>query len=371
MKRGKDEDKMMSPLFPRLHVNDADKGGPRAPPRNKMALYEQLSIPSQRFNPAILPPTPPQLSNLAPPGSSSTQVTPIADQFPPYQSAAATRNLNTSVAMLEQRKKTGDEDDFAVPIFVHTSVTPLQRKVSSTISGEELAIFSSKHSGHASKAKNAGNNKPQCDSSIDPHLRLGGNAKACISSRDNLVTSSINLRDSREEAVPQPKKGCQSNYLTDVSSLHGDKSCLQQQACFQSNDCALGDAVPELQRVSEQNDILVQKDNLCPSEQPRRRNEDAVTYVARVDVSLGVRNAGKSDDVSETTIIDSAEPLDMSPDDVVDIIGQKHFWKARRAIVNTQVVSTGASLWSVIDQKGAVIHVNKEYLLFKCLSCID
>lgn len=50
MKRGKDEDKSMGPMFPRLHVNDTEKGGPRAPPRNKMALYEQLSIPSQRFN---------------------------------------------------------------------------------------------------------------------------------------------------------------------------------------------------------------------------------------------------------------------------------------------------------------------------------
>ncbi|KAL5697683.1 Protein EARLY FLOWERING [Ranunculus cassubicifolius] len=50
MKRGKDDEKNMSPMFPRLHVSDTEKGGPRAPPRNKMALYEQLSIPSQRFN---------------------------------------------------------------------------------------------------------------------------------------------------------------------------------------------------------------------------------------------------------------------------------------------------------------------------------
>lgn len=49
MRGEKDAEKVMSPMFPRLHVNDAEKGGPRAPPRNKMALYEQLSIPSQRF----------------------------------------------------------------------------------------------------------------------------------------------------------------------------------------------------------------------------------------------------------------------------------------------------------------------------------
>lgn len=50
MKGGKEEGKIMGPMFPRLHVNDADKGGPRAPPRNKMALYEQHSVPSQRLN---------------------------------------------------------------------------------------------------------------------------------------------------------------------------------------------------------------------------------------------------------------------------------------------------------------------------------
>ncbi|KAI3700134.1 hypothetical protein L2E82_44752 [Cichorium intybus] len=63
MKRRKNEDKNMGPMFTMLHVNDTIKGGPRAPPRNKMALYEQLSIPSQSFNECcpltlIPPPTP-------------------------------------------------------------------------------------------------------------------------------------------------------------------------------------------------------------------------------------------------------------------------------------------------------------------------
>lgn len=70
MKRGKDEEKIMGPMFPRLHVNDTEKGGPRAPPRNKMALYEQLCIPSQRFNPGVFP-NPNNHSNLVAPASSS------------------------------------------------------------------------------------------------------------------------------------------------------------------------------------------------------------------------------------------------------------------------------------------------------------
>lgn len=44
----KDEGKKMDPLFPRLHISDADKGSPRTPPRNKMALSQQFNVPSQR-----------------------------------------------------------------------------------------------------------------------------------------------------------------------------------------------------------------------------------------------------------------------------------------------------------------------------------
>ena len=74
MRGGKDEARVMSPIFPRLHVNDTEKGGPRAPPRNKMALYEQLSIPSQRFNfesLSVLPLPSNNSSSLVPSISSS------------------------------------------------------------------------------------------------------------------------------------------------------------------------------------------------------------------------------------------------------------------------------------------------------------
>ncbi|MBA0817542.1 hypothetical protein Gohar_021475, partial [Gossypium harknessii] len=48
MRGGKDK---MSPMFPRLHVNVTNKG-PKAPPQNKIALYEKL-----RFNDYLMVPT--------------------------------------------------------------------------------------------------------------------------------------------------------------------------------------------------------------------------------------------------------------------------------------------------------------------------
>lgn len=43
-------------------------------------------------------------------------------------------------------------------------------------------------------------------------------------------------------------------------------------------------------------------------------------------------NVDRSDDESETSMVDYLSGLDISPDDVVGIIGQKHFLKARKAI---------------------------------------
>lgn len=87
MKGGKEEEKRMDPIFPRLHINDAERGGPRAPPRNKMALSEQpaVSLPPQRLNPD-LPSTsmlhfPPANSPTSIPGPSSSHVSPTLSCF--------------------------------------------------------------------------------------------------------------------------------------------------------------------------------------------------------------------------------------------------------------------------------------------------
>ncbi|GAB4842355.1 hypothetical protein Ancab_012325 [Ancistrocladus abbreviatus] len=74
MKGGKHAEKTTTPTFPRLYVNDVEKGGPRPPSRNKMALYEKRSIPSRRLSSgsaSMLPPSPSNLSRLVSSGSSS------------------------------------------------------------------------------------------------------------------------------------------------------------------------------------------------------------------------------------------------------------------------------------------------------------
>lgn len=49
---GSKQQEVGAALFPRLHVAETKKAGPRGPPRNKMALSEQLTIPSHKFKPS-------------------------------------------------------------------------------------------------------------------------------------------------------------------------------------------------------------------------------------------------------------------------------------------------------------------------------
>lgn len=95
MRGVKDEEKMIRPMFPRLHVNDTEKGGPRAPPRNKMALYEQLSIPSQKltFGSASMLPAPQNNGgNLVPSTSSSHVSTVLSSLCHGYQQSSSARH---------------------------------------------------------------------------------------------------------------------------------------------------------------------------------------------------------------------------------------------------------------------------------------
>ncbi|KAK4792600.1 hypothetical protein SAY86_023035 [Trapa natans] len=217
MKKAKVGEKIMRPMFPRLHVNDTEKGGgPRAPPRNKMALYEQLNIPSQKFNQGWLPVIVDSDNQVHPPSSSQVSGTdrksflplqlPLSNPtFLPEKLSgleSGRSNTDTSVALLGQQNKTGDGDDFTVAVFVCS---------------------------HKDQVKNKSETN-------DPEKKI------------------------RVANVSEPRR-----------------------------DFPLG-------------------------------------------TTLG------SEDASEASILDSISAMDISPDDIVGIMGQKQFWKARRAIVNQQRV---------------------------------
>ncbi|KAF3447497.1 hypothetical protein FNV43_RR12683 [Rhamnella rubrinervis] len=369
MKRGKDEEKIMGPMFPRLHVNDTEKGGPRAPPRNKMALYEQLCIPSQRLNPGVFP-NPNNNSNLVAPASSSQgsglernlrfplHLTPSppayqAERFDASLSDGATRNA--SLAQLEQRRRVREEDDFMVPVFVQSSVDQNIGELQNGIDRENFTPRSSTPSEHPMKTRNTCEDDPKLINSMTLNSRREVSSEseenpiAGAQGRDFSGKSSMNqsIREKSnvlvKEAKASPNQESRDHHGHNFSRFHDNEAYLQHESRAESqlDSFDLGNGLVEFTRDKEKGTSCQGISN-SPSEEdhnsPSVPDNDSECNGNRTCISLQIENVDKSDDVSETSMVDSMEGLDISPDDVVGIIGQKHFWKARRAISNQQRV---------------------------------
>ncbi|CAJ2643838.1 unnamed protein product [Trifolium pratense] len=348
MKRGNDDDKVMGPLFPRLHVGDTEKGGPRAPPRNKMALYEQFSIPSQRFN---LPPHPNTSTNTVPPSSSSQgAVTERNYVFPghltpetlirqagkhiSHQSEGG--NLNASLAQLEQRKK-ADEDDFRVPVYVRSNIGQSNDKLTSAGS-RNFGFFKPGRIGrerdpkqYASPLVNTGTD---VRNEIDGPPQVSPNKEQSFTSARDISTGE-HIDTLVRQAKATPNQEFQDRTVFKLSSSRqGDGGSRQNcRAESQSNGTGQSDALLESRRETNKSN--------GPTTTHTSPNEamDGTKYHDTGTVSPIQRgNLNINDNISKTSRVENLSTLKVSPDDVVAIIGQKHFWKARKEIANQQRV---------------------------------
>ncbi|XP_074317328.1 protein EARLY FLOWERING 3-like [Silene latifolia] len=336
MKRGKDDEKIMEPMFPRLHVNDTDKGGPRAPPRNKMALYEQLTIPSQRYNSASAPPRQNNTSNLVPSTSTSQGTSGKRKAyFPLYQPPstpayeeiqdlnAEAINLNNQPIHVEEKKKSLEEDDFMVPIFSQGRTELHNENIQNSNDREgRLCLNSNNQTALPTTICK------ETNQSHDDHLVLNQLIKD-RDGRDSRVSPStrisLDISMSGRNGMPWPKG-------VSLPEDHRGNS--------RAVDCRSSEDVPDLRVENSCKDTSLRL-RLDPQTGCGFRGDDEINRgidSLNHDGYVDKESIDKGDDVSETSMVDSASEFDISPDDVVDIIGRKHFWKARTAIVNQQRV---------------------------------
>ncbi|KAH0777169.1 hypothetical protein KY290_008580 [Solanum tuberosum] len=268
MKRGIGEEKVMGPMFPRLHVNDTEKGGPRAPPRNKMALYEQLSIPSQRYNPGDLPHNSSNSANLVPPHSSqenehergvffSRQLPAL--RHPVEKPYGRSSGSNTPLREVKSKRHT-QKEDFRVPTFGNSKERAVSTADYSKGTSDSLSI--DKRDGTLKRTDQLSHFKP----------------------RENLVNT---FGESHKTNIVQLE--FRSDSQVDCTVFSGSVIDVDDDS---------------------------QEDKTCKSSQ--------------------TGEMAHSDELSETSMVEYVSEMDVSPDDVVRMIGQKHFWKARRAIANQQ-----------------------------------
>uniref|UniRef100_A0A1D1XJB3 Protein EARLY FLOWERING 3 n=2 Tax=Anthurium amnicola TaxID=1678845 RepID=A0A1D1XJB3_9ARAE len=441
MKGGRDDDKVMGPLFPRLHVNDADKGGPRAPPRNKMALYELFSIPSQRFNSDAASdlPLPPHQANGIVPSACSIQgcghERNVSSPFcaPPRVPVHAAekvhtcsmegRNQNATRTGLETKplkhgslrvattagnvqmavecssfhpndlssgkdsfgKKNGDEDDFRVPTCVQRGFALHSDKGLHSLDTERATHFylNSLQKNDAT----AFNSQSQVQSSHrNPSKQHIGDCLAMqqyeCSSGEGQMKEILILHKSMEHSLPHPAIGEKADSTSNAckqSSNQEHPTCnlndvfrsrRGSESIYQESNGSFGEAVclndvevMEKQVISNGRSESCSKTPLndspgepsmaehCNAAGKKRpevvgdfertgssEDADKIGQSGDAKKSGTPEDADKNDDVSETSMVDSLPGLDISPDDVVSLIGPKHFWKARRSIVNQQRV---------------------------------
>ncbi|XP_042032958.1 protein EARLY FLOWERING 3-like [Salvia splendens] len=326
MKRGNDGEKIMGPMFPRLHVNDTEKGGPRAPPRNKMALYEQLSIPSQRFSHSKLAHN---LSNnaagLVSPSSQgggndggmffAWQLHPMHPSEMQYSQYS---ELSTPLAQVEQRKKV-DEDDYTVPVFFQPVPAKID-KYSNSIHQQKFSPYDPPHpSSKFQKAKGTG----MFEHSVgqEEGSKKGENSNQSVACQKQTISSVSHDPGTR--------------LRTDDSGQQ--ELCAESQLYNDGQDSAAMGA----------NMAAAAKTNSSDSEEASLLGEENIVHDLSDDTGSHVDESSRppqigilerGDSVSESSILNTESALDITPDDIVGILGQKHFWQARRAIMNQQRV---------------------------------
>ncbi|KAG6391214.1 hypothetical protein SASPL_148967 [Salvia splendens] len=362
----------MGPMFPRLHVNDTEKGGPRAPPRNKMALYEQLSIPSQRFSHSKLahnlsnnaaglvsPSSQVAFENLVGKGKLYEAMLVTLESFYPdcfdhfYKQGGGNdggmffawqlhpmhpsemqysqySELSTPLAQVEQRKKV-DEDDYTVPVFFQPVPAKID-KYSNSIHQQKFSPYDPPHpSSKFQKAKGTG----MFEHSVgqEEGSKKGENSNQSVACQKQTISSVSHDPGTR--------------LRTDDSGQQ--ELCAESQLYNDGQDSAAMGA----------NMAAAAKTNSSDSEEASLLGEENIVHDLSDDTGSHVDESSRppqigilerGDSVSESSILNTESALDITPDDIVGILGQKHFWQARRAIMNYEVSGISSHFISFLLQ---------------------
>ncbi|KAG8497139.1 hypothetical protein CXB51_008380 [Gossypium anomalum] len=316
MRGGNDE---MSPMFHRLQMNDTNEG-PKAPPQNKMALYEQLNVPFQRFNSgslSMLPLPPNNNNNSLSDGDERSMLVPIhnshessilAEKFHSYSILRI--KLNTIKGNQERNymKATSNHSlDTTLAIPEVSKSNPLQQ-----VKFSNLKRFSSR--------------------------KLGFNDYLMVS------TTPVSGIDQNCNYSQQSKGwGFSKLKLSSLMQLHivDEKKMKGSDSVDSDSRRYAGNVFDGSGRLFQSHQNLMERPNLILS------NSSIDIFNSEDDLDAWLHNIQTPEEkkcgaisrhkkARGASMVESISPFDISPDDIVGIIGEKNFWKVRRAIDNQQ-----------------------------------
>uniref|UniRef100_A0A5B7BG22 Putative Hydroxyproline-rich glycoprotein family protein n=1 Tax=Davidia involucrata TaxID=16924 RepID=A0A5B7BG22_DAVIN len=379
MKGGKDEEKIMIPLFPRLHINHVEKGGSRTPLKNKMATSFTSGSAS------MLPLLPNNTENLVPSTSSShggghersfcysfctsSPSHHLAERLHSYSSAQCSWFQPPSFSSSKDSpvEKLRDEDDFRVPTFPQSGRTPNCGDGRKNMDREELTFPSLNAS---MKLRSACEKQTKRTSTTDresnKHLRIeteenpkvsqtspdcASDPASILSNGDKILANSFSSLPAKDRVSEQAKgahvslnQKKRSNLVDNLWRSHDSNAQSHQEYRSRQENKALRDGVSaESKRAIEKRNASALEGVSCskPSLRDNHRIPNRLENVSEFNEdwesgSLQVGDVDRNGDISDTSVVDSISGSDISLDDFVGGIGQKQFWKARNAMVNQQ-----------------------------------
>ncbi|WVZ70017.1 hypothetical protein U9M48_018723 [Paspalum notatum var. saurae] len=370
---GKEEQpgKVMGPLFPRLHVRDAGKGGgPRAPPRNKMALYEQLTVPSNRsasysasatatasqvylydrplFQPFDVPSNEPapssdkfkgnsingQLNSTRESGRMSSQIK-NNDVYASKSIAEGTSQHRVrNIIKISSGKKVANDNEFMVPSIcsprLHAEVQDKSKPLSAT----------NPHNSVTSKSS------AECYSAVERHLeRITESEMRSMSLTKfkqkepaqgpksvEVREKSSSIQASKEKVKNKDANACLRDKASNINSSNDPHLGNSGRQPISINGCSMEAKNPTTTRNTVSCKPCTDFDNSNRSNLLERSLLEAGTKRKR-----GHHDVDQNDELSDS-LVECIPGWEISPDEIIGAIGPKHFLKARRAIQNQQRV---------------------------------
>ncbi|KAK3161059.1 hypothetical protein QOZ80_1BG0071130 [Eleusine coracana subsp. coracana] len=370
--------KVMGPLFPRLHVSDAARGGgPRAPPRNKMALYEQFTVPSSRcsssasvgyggglapstsanqvygydrpmFQPFNVPSNvPAHSSKKINKNSLNRQISGTRNESGRLSSQTNNNSVYAGGSTIEctsahkgknvtkssSGKKLADDDQFVVP-----SITPSCPQQSTQVHAEIQQKLNALHATSPQRnPPSTSKSSAKCYSTVNKHL-------------ERINASDIRSMSSPKSKEKEPAQALKTVEVEEISSILVSKERFGSKA---AKVCLIKDKAsninnsgkPHLGSTGHQGASM--NGRSMKTQNPTSKDTVSCDPYTDLDITNDNTKAGTKrkrtlvhhDEQQNDELSDSGESipgLEVSPNQIVAAIGQKNFWKARRAIQNQQ-----------------------------------
>ncbi|KAG2598499.1 hypothetical protein PVAP13_5KG345100 [Panicum virgatum] len=373
-------------LFPRLRVSDAGRGGgPRAPPRNKMALYEQFTVPPSRFSSSaraaggsFVPSTSAgQVYSydwrlFQPFGAPSNEPARSSEKFKgnsingqsnstrresgrmssqtKNNDACASKSIAEctsqhrvgNVTKNSSAKKLANNDQFMVPSICSPIFSPCSTQGKAGVKDKSRPLSATNPHKNPSMPKSYA----ECYSAVNRHLeridKSDMRSMSCPRAKEKepvegsknveVQEKSSSVQASKEKLKKKDAKTCQmggnASHINSSDNPHLGNS-ERQPARMNGSSIEAKSTTKNTVPCKPFTDLNNSNQNSNLLERSLRE--------AGAKRKRGHHDVEQSDHLSDDSV-ECIPSWEVSPDEIVGAIGPKHFWKARRAIQNQQRV---------------------------------